>query len=638
MEDSVSPEVCELIKVVDILVVGAGGIGCELLKNLVLLGINNITVVDLDTIDVSNLNRQFLFRKHHVGQPKALCAAESVKALATDPDKINITPLQADITDLKKFDVDFFKKFVLVINALDNEKARRHVNRQCIAAEIPLIEGGSTGFAGQVFTIFGKETECYDCHPMPAPKGIPVCSIRATPEQPQHTIAWAKLMFELMYGPQVDVESNELNDLVGAVSKIRSDHESETPYQCAIGFVHKFFIEDIIELALAKGVTWEFKAAPEPLKPQIYNDFVTYCETIKFDNEKDFLAKIEELRSAPCTDIDTTLACFIHLVSNLETLQRSDDFKGLQFDKDDTDSMNFIALSSNLRNFNYNIPKQSIWTCQSIAGSIIPAIASTNAIVAGLQVVQLLFVLERILKTKKSGTKLKEINHRCRNCELFINRGGSRPFKMIAYNDLEAPKPNCLFCADEEASTIRIALYQYDDWTIMKFIKEILNKALGLTQPALDAYAADWNVQPEDLEEPDVVDALKRTKLCKKFGSRIEIYDPALPKMLIIKLELDEKLGGSEENQKNYPEGYEIRQNSALQQNDELSGEGAVRTDATSVNDELNKKRSYGDENTGDNSADKRLKTSEGDVITKEPKQTMQQESSDIELIENELI
>jgi molybdopterin/thiamine biosynthesis adenylyltransferase len=61
--------------------VGAGGIGCELLKNLVLTGFGEIHIVDLDTIDLSNLNRQFLFNMNHIKKPKAIVSLPALSTL-----------------------------------------------------------------------------------------------------------------------------------------------------------------------------------------------------------------------------------------------------------------------------------------------------------------------------------------------------------------------------------------------------------------------------------------------------------------------------------------------------------------------------------------------------------------------------
>ena len=86
-----------------ILVVGAGGIGCELLKNIVLTGFNNIEIIDLDTIDVSNLNRQFLFHQKHVGMSKCAVAKESVLRFAPNTNIVahhgNIMKVKSSYTD-----------------------------------------------------------------------------------------------------------------------------------------------------------------------------------------------------------------------------------------------------------------------------------------------------------------------------------------------------------------------------------------------------------------------------------------------------------------------------------------------------------------------------------------------------------
>ncbi|KAK2494954.1 hypothetical protein MC885_003663, partial [Smutsia gigantea] len=142
-------ELAEAVAGGRVLVVGAGGIGCELLKNLVLTGFSHIDLIDLDTIDVSNLNRQFLFQKKHVGRSKAQVAKESV--LQFYP-KANIIAYHDSIMN-PDYNVEFFRQFILVMNALDNRAARNHVNRMCLAADVPLIESGTAGYLGQVTTI-----------------------------------------------------------------------------------------------------------------------------------------------------------------------------------------------------------------------------------------------------------------------------------------------------------------------------------------------------------------------------------------------------------------------------------------------------------------------------------------------------
>ena len=179
---------------------GAGGIGCEILKNLVLAGVMDIEVIDLDTIDVSNLNRQFLFRPQHVGMSKAIVAAEAAKAF--NP-QVSIKAHHGNIKN-PKYGIEYFKKFSLVMNALDNIDARRHVNRVCLSSNVFLIDSGTTGYKGQVQPIKKGVTVCYECKPKQTPKEYPVCTIRSTPDQPVHCIVWAKELFKLLFGNPAD--------------------------------------------------------------------------------------------------------------------------------------------------------------------------------------------------------------------------------------------------------------------------------------------------------------------------------------------------------------------------------------------------------------------------------------------------
>ncbi|KAL1440698.1 hypothetical protein MTO96_009247 [Rhipicephalus appendiculatus] len=168
-----------------ILVIGAGGLGCEMLKDLALMGFRHIDVIDMDTIDLSNLNRQFLFRKSDIGKSKAEVAAAFINQ------RVPGCQVKAHFKKIQDYDESFYQQFHIVLCGLDSIVARRWANGMLLSlvdqgSIVPMVDGGTEGFKGNARVILPSMNACVDCtlDLYPPQVNFPLCTIAHTPRLP----------------------------------------------------------------------------------------------------------------------------------------------------------------------------------------------------------------------------------------------------------------------------------------------------------------------------------------------------------------------------------------------------------------------------------------------------------------------
>ncbi len=182
----------KLIKNSRVLIAGVGGLGCEIAKNLAMLGVGHLDLVDLDIIEHSNLNRQILFAGAKMGESKSLVAAKRLKDI--NPNII----IKGYHTSLERLDPAIYKASDVIIGGLDSMNARLNLNAQCIRFKKPLVDGGVAGYNGHVYTIFPYENACYECNPLPFAEmdDMAACTVIGVPRKRIHCIFKANMTFK----------------------------------------------------------------------------------------------------------------------------------------------------------------------------------------------------------------------------------------------------------------------------------------------------------------------------------------------------------------------------------------------------------------------------------------------------------
>ncbi|KAL1272354.1 hypothetical protein QQF64_028216 [Cirrhinus molitorella] len=196
--------------------VGAGAIGCELLKNFALIGLGageggNITVTDMDSIERSNLNRQFLFHSKDIGGLKSEVAAEAVKEM--NP-YMNITAHQNRVCPETEevYTHSFYSNLDGVAAALDNVDARVYLDQCCVRNKKPMLEGGTLGSKGHTLVVVPHLTESYGPSTSGGQKAIPICTLKNFPHRIEHTLQWARDQFEGLFKQTAENVNNFLSD------------------------------------------------------------------------------------------------------------------------------------------------------------------------------------------------------------------------------------------------------------------------------------------------------------------------------------------------------------------------------------------------------------------------------------------
>jgi len=456
----------------NIFMIGAGAVGCELLKYFSMMGIATnpnslLTVTDHDRIEKSNLSRQFLFREKDIGKLKSEIAINSIKNFNN---KINCVALEEFVNEQteKMFNKEFFEKQSAVVICVDNFEARTYISNQCEIYEIPYFNCGTDGAYANVEAFIPGKTEI-PTYPTDENKVVPSCTLKMYPSSIDHCILWSLNHFEKFFNKNIidiknlnydqdkfykDLDKDNIFDLrlrlkrikkIFKFMKIANSKNFDKCIKYSIKKFYKFFIWKINSILkffppdkINKETGQKFwrgnKIIPHPLQFDInqvmcfnfiksFSLLLAYCLDIDIKNKnideyikkysKEIKIKIPKTKNIEDTSYYEKEINIIDekINSYLNENKNKINYKPIKYEKDTSDinQINFICNSSNLRASNYNIKNLDNIKIKIIAGKIVPSIITSTSAIAGLLALQL-YVIAQSKDCKKFRTGMMDLS------------------------------------------------------------------------------------------------------------------------------------------------------------------------------------------------------------------------------------
>ena len=451
-------ELVKKIKKLKIFMVGCGALGCEISKNMAMMGFcskygSSLRVTDMDTIELSNLSRQFLFRPEDIGNHKAEVLESRIKQYKPHYEN-NIFSMTKEVGEVNEntFNKNFWTEIDLVVNALDNVEARKYVDSMCVKYDKPLFESGTLGTKGNTQAIIPYETATYSEIRDPVDNAIPMCTIRSFPNSIEHCVERELDSFSKIITTTIEDYNRFIIDYNTCISEILSVNNENiilernrnlvnlinyklnkiSPEELVSNLLLNYYINPVREIlhTFPEDMTtssgekfWSGKKLKphvigiDEIDKEFYSDILnifgekfTYnFETIKNSFNSNLSAKSnvnkvtidedsDKVEYTVDSEIFTKYKTEVNELVNNENVKLLQKIQEVKYEKDDELHNKVMTHLVNIRASSYSIENTDNLTVKLISGRVVPALSTTTSVIAG-------FVMIDIIKYLSSNSK-----------------------------------------------------------------------------------------------------------------------------------------------------------------------------------------------------------------------------------------